>query len=162
MSPPCLYPGPKADFTLLVTWLSPAGPGRRRAALGRVWRSPARSRGGGALRASPGVVDSVWRGRGWDRPRTTDFQSGYLARPPLGGRGEHVARGLTSVGGSHSPGAALANPPVFLLLSLTFTGKALVARPWSPVGVVAPAECPNLWLRPRDNSKRWITRLVCR
>ena len=144
-----------------VTRVSPAGPGRRRATLVRVWRSPARTRGDGGLSARPGVVDSAWPGA---RTSTARDQPTFVRVPgPVASRwpGRACCARSNERRGSHSPGAALALC-VFLLLSLTLTGKALVALPWSPVGVVAPAECPNLWLRPRDNSKRWITRLVCR
>jgi len=121
MSP--LVLGPEVDFTLLVTWLSPAGPGRRQAALGRVWRSSALSRGVRGLSASPGVVDSIWRGRGWDRLRPTDSQSGYLSRSPLGGRGEHVARGLTSAGAPTALVPPWLTPPVFFTTVTNFYGK---------------------------------------
>ncbi len=138
----------EADFTLLVTRISPAGPGRRRATLGGFRRSSVPSRGVGSLGAPPGVVDSTWRGRVWVCPRPTDSQSGYLSRSPLGGRGEHVARGLTSAGVPTAPVPPWLNPPFFYycrkLLRERLASPRGAAGPWSPVGVVAPAECPNL------------------
>ena len=152
-------------ITFHVTRLSPAGPGRRRATLGVRWRSPS-SLGVSAAKLSVSARSCGLRRSG---PRTSLPANNRLSvRVPVPVASRWPGRASLARSNEHrwpstAAGAALAKPPLFiLLLSLTFMGKPFGVHPGRLSESLPRQSVRTFWLRPRDNSKRWITRLVCR